>query len=140
MHRRQFGRSLTTVAAVLAAAVAVAGCEGSNLFEGEELVTTEIPLITIDAPTSANTGADIDVSVTATSSVGITSIDLSFVLGFEIDTDTVEFDPPETIAGVDGTLTIPLEAADSLLVIHARAIQVGGRASRPTADTVRINP
>src|SRR5690606_30986389 len=126
-----------SAAAVLTAAVMATGCEGSNLFEGEDPVSTEIPVITIDAPNSANAGTDIDIGVTATSSVGITSIDLRFVIGVEIDTDTIDFDPPETVAGVDGTLTIPDAVSDSLLVIHVRAVQVGGRTSRPTADTVR---
>ena len=140
MRARRRVRTLAAAAAVLTAAVVAAGCEGSNLFEGEEPVSSEIPVITIDAPNSATAGTDIDIGVTATSSVGITSIDLRFVIGFEIDTDTIDFNPPETIAGVDGTLTIPPQVSDSLLVIHARAIQVGGRTSRPTADTVRINP
>jgi hypothetical protein len=132
-------RPLRSVTAVCAVALLAAACEGSNLFEGEDLVGITLPVITeIDAPSTAVPGSTFEYSVTATSDVGVISIDVRLVHGIEFFHDTVTFDPPESTVSVVGEVTLPLPRSDSILLIHARAVQVGGRASQVKTDTVRI--
>lgn len=136
MTRSSGIRGLTARAAgVLAAALLVAGCEGSNLFEGE--VAEEGPEITsLAAPTSVASGEPFTVTATATAPRGVRFVEIR-VSGAA--TDSIR----DVFTDVAQTRVVSLQVAGSSalgaqIFIDALVGDVNGRQSPVRRATVSV--
>jgi hypothetical protein len=132
---RARGRMLRYTAMALAAVVVIAGCEGSNLFEGE--VAEEGPSISsLIAPTSRASGEAFTVQVTAIAPRGVQFIEIR-VSGAATDSIRDEFDGTREIESTSLSV-IGSSAAGSQVSIEAFVRDMNGRNSPIERRTVTI--
>ncbi|MBR9990217.1 MAG: hypothetical protein KFH98_10695 [Gemmatimonadetes bacterium] len=132
---RARGRLLRGAAGVLAAALIVTGCEGSNLFEGE--VAEEGPAISsLSVPGSAASGSTFNVQVTATAPRGVRFIEVR-VSGAATDSIRDEFDGDRQVESTSLSVTAS-SAILSQVSIEAFVQDINGRNSPIRRATVNI--
>ena len=130
-------RLTVRAAGVLAAAFILAGCDGTNLFEGE--VAEAAPEITaLSVPASVETGATFTATATAKASRGIKFIEMR-VSGAATDSIRTQFDGT-TQTGTTSLLVTASSAFGSQVVINAFVQDINGRNSGVRSATVTVNP
>ena len=126
--------------AALALIVALAACEGDNLFEnGGAIDVGGAPVITsLTSDGSAREGELVTVRVKAVGRSGITGISVSFSGAATADR-FVEVDPPNAdTVSVSVSVTIPDPAPSAQLRVDATASDDAGRTSAVKTITVPI--
>lgn len=133
----------TFAAAFLASVLALAACEGDNLFSdgASGRASAGPPVIaSIDAPASIDEGQRLDVRIKAIAPAGMQQVVVRFRRALN-DDQTFAFDGTrvDTVT-VDASVTIPRPALDSNLIIDVFATDRLGRASAIASATVSITP
>lgn len=130
-------RRIMRAAGLLVAAFMIAGCEGSNLFEGE--VAEEAPEITsLTVPSSVDTGETFTVQATATASRGVKFIEVR-VSGAATDSIRQQFDGTAQTRSVSLPVTAS-SALGSTVTVSAYVQDMNGRNSAIRSASVTVNP
>jgi hypothetical protein len=128
------GRLTARAAGVLAAAVLIAGCEGSNLFEGE--VAEEPPRVELTVPTTVESGATFSVTVTATAPRGVRLIDVT-VVGDPTGSRVFDDYPGTTQQEIE-TFSLTASSSSATMTIEAFVQDVNSRNSATARATIQV--
>lgn len=139
VSRNRRGSRLLVLAALLAGATGLAGCDGDNLFDGPTpRVTDGPPVVTaITVPEEVAEGQTLNVVVRALAPRGLSKVTVRYqqaVVGER------EFDggARRDTASFDFVVQVPAQALDTVLVLQATATDQAGNVSPVLARTVRI--
>lgn len=105
-------------AAFVAAMLTLAGCEGPNLFTGPATVADRAPVVdSVIVPESVRAGTILHVQVHASSSAGITSVDVTLIED-AVRERTMVIDPPDTDVRVATEFQLPQTLVRETLLVQ----------------------
>jgi hypothetical protein len=141
MTRRFRQLRLGSVLLAGAALLAVAGCEGDNLFEGRPVGGGTPPqIISVAVPQEVRAGSRVDVRVRALARRGLARVDVRFRGAAVADQPFPITTASTDTVVVDTYIDVPLAAGNSQLRIEAYATDLSGSVSEIVGGTVTVLP
>lgn len=128
------GRLTARAAGVLAAALLIGGCDGSNLFEGE--VAEEAPSVELTVPSTVESGETFSVTVTATAPRGVQLISVT-VVGDPTGSRVFDDYDGTTQQEIE-TFTLTASGTSATITIEAFVRDVNARNSATDRATVQV--
>lgn len=127
-------------AALGAAVLLLAGCEGENRFTGPGTVEPEGPVVdAVIVPESVEAGTILEVEIRASSSEGITAVDVTLIED-AIRERTLTVDPPDTDLTVFTEFQLPQTLARETVEVQVEVQDRLGARSETFAVEIPVTP